>query len=36
MTEPTEKQKKAEPAVKILLPPRMKKVVKRRATAVAG
>jgi hypothetical protein len=34
-TEPAEKRKKAEPAAKGLLPPRMKKVVKRRATAVA-
>jgi hypothetical protein len=34
-TEPTEKQKKAEPAVKSLLPPRTKKVIKRRATAIA-
>jgi hypothetical protein len=35
-TEPAEKRKKAEPAAKSLLPPRMKKVVKRRATTVAG
>jgi hypothetical protein len=34
--EPAEKRKKAEPAVKNLLPPRAKKVIKRRATAVAG
>jgi hypothetical protein len=36
LTEPAEKRKKAEPAAKSLLPPRMKKVVKRRATVVAG
>jgi hypothetical protein len=35
-TEPAEKRKKAEPAAKSLLPPRMKKVIKRQATAVAG
>jgi hypothetical protein len=35
-TLPAEKRKKAEPAAKSLHPPRMKKVVKRRATAVAG
>jgi hypothetical protein len=35
-TEPAEKRKKAEPAAKSLLPPRTKKVIKRRATAVAG
>jgi hypothetical protein len=35
-TEPAEKRKKAEPAAKSLLPPRTKKVNKRRATAVAG
>jgi hypothetical protein len=34
--EPAEKRKKAEPAAKSLLPPRIKKVIKRRATAVAG
>jgi hypothetical protein len=34
--EPAEKQKKAEPAAKSLLPPRIEKVIKRRATAVAG
>jgi hypothetical protein len=34
--EPAEKRKKAEPTVKSLLPPRIKKVIKRRATAVAG
>jgi hypothetical protein len=34
--EPAEKRKKAEPAAKSLLPPRMKKVIKRRATVVAG
>jgi hypothetical protein len=34
--EPAEKRKKAEPAAKSLLPPRVKKVIKRRATAVAG
>jgi hypothetical protein len=33
--EPAEKRKKAEPAAKSLLPPRIKKVIKRRATAVA-
>jgi hypothetical protein len=33
--EPTEKRKKAEPVAKSLLPPRTK-VIKRRATAVAG
>jgi hypothetical protein len=33
--EPAEKQKKAEPAAKNLLPPRTKKVIKWRATAVA-
>jgi hypothetical protein len=31
-----EKRRKAEPAAKSLLPPRIKKVIKRRATAVAG
>jgi hypothetical protein len=31
-----EKRKKAEPAAKSLLPPRIKKVIKRRATVVAG
>jgi hypothetical protein len=31
-----EKRKKAEPAAKGLLPPRVKKVIKRQATAVAG
>jgi hypothetical protein len=36
LVEPTEKRKKAEPAAKSLLPPRIKKVIKRRATAVAG
>jgi hypothetical protein len=35
-TELAEKRKKAEPAAKSLLLPKMKKVVKRRATAVAG
>jgi hypothetical protein len=35
-TEPAEKRKKAEPATKSLLLPKMKKLVKRRATAVAG
>jgi hypothetical protein len=35
-TEPAEKRKKAEPAAKSLLPPRTKKVIKWRATAVAG
>jgi hypothetical protein len=34
--EPAAKRKKAEPAAKSLLPPRIKKVIKRRATAVAG
>jgi hypothetical protein len=34
--EPAEKRKKAEPAAKSLLPPRIKKVIKRRATEVAG
>jgi hypothetical protein len=34
--EPAEKRKKAEPAEKSLLPPRIKKVIKRRATAMAG
>jgi hypothetical protein len=33
---PAEKRKKAEPAAKSLLPPRTKKVIKRRATVVAG
>jgi hypothetical protein len=33
---PAEKRKKAEPAVKDPLPPRIKKVIERRATAVAG
>jgi hypothetical protein len=36
LTEPAEKRKKAEPATKSLLPPRTKKVIKQRATAVAG
>jgi hypothetical protein len=35
LVEPAEKRKKAEPAAKNLLPPRIKKVIKRRATAVA-
>jgi hypothetical protein len=35
-TEPAEKRKKAEPMAKSLLLPKMKKVIKRRATAVAG
>jgi hypothetical protein len=35
-TEPTEKQKKAEPMAKSLLLPKMKKVVKQRATTMAG
>jgi hypothetical protein len=35
-TEPAEKRKKAEPATKSLLPPKMKKVTKWRATTVAG
>jgi hypothetical protein len=35
-TEPAEKQKKAEPAAKSLLLPKVKRVVKRRATVVAG
>jgi hypothetical protein len=34
--EPAEKRKKAEPAAKSLLPPRIKKVIKWRATIVAG
>jgi hypothetical protein len=34
--EPAEKRKKAEPAEKSLLPPRIKKVIKQRATAMAG
>jgi hypothetical protein len=34
--EPGEKQKKAELAAKGLLPPRIKKVIKRRATTVVG
>jgi hypothetical protein len=34
--EPAEKRKKVEPAAKNLLPPRIKKVIKRRATAVTG
>jgi hypothetical protein len=34
--EPAEKRKRVEPAVKSLLPPRIKKVIKLRATAVAG
>jgi hypothetical protein len=34
--EPAVKRNKAEPAAKILLPPKGKRVVKRRATAVAG
>jgi hypothetical protein len=34
--EPTLKQKKVEPAARGLLPPRVKKVIKRQATAVAG
>jgi hypothetical protein len=33
--EPAEKRKRVEPASKSLLPPRIKKVIKRRATAVA-
>jgi hypothetical protein len=36
LAEPAEKRKKVEPAAKGLLPPRIKKVIKRRATAVAG
>jgi hypothetical protein len=36
LVEPAEKRKKVEPAAKSLLPPRIKKVVKRRATTVAG
>jgi hypothetical protein len=36
LAEPAEKRKKAEPAAKSLLPPRIKKVIKRRATVVAG
>jgi hypothetical protein len=35
-TKPAEKRKKAEPMVKSLLLPKMKKVTKWRATAVAG
>jgi hypothetical protein len=35
-TEPAEKRKKVEPATKNLLLPKMKKVIKRRATMVAG
>jgi hypothetical protein len=35
-TKPAEKRRKAEPATKSLLPPKMKKVIKRRATIVAG
>jgi hypothetical protein len=35
-TEPTEKRGRPEPATKNLLHPKMKKVTKRRATAVAG
>jgi hypothetical protein len=34
--DPAEKRKKVEPVAKSLLPPRIKKVVKRRATVVAG
>jgi hypothetical protein len=34
--EPAQKRKKVEPAMKGLLPPKAKKVVKRQATAVAG
>jgi hypothetical protein len=34
--EPAQKRKRVEPAAKGLLPPKVKKVVKRRATAVAG
>jgi hypothetical protein len=34
--EPAQKRKKVEPAVKGLLPPKAKKVVKCQATAVAG
>jgi hypothetical protein len=34
--EPAQKWKKVEPAVKSLLPPKVKKVVKCQATAVAG
>jgi hypothetical protein len=36
LVEPAEKWKRAEPAAKSLLPPRIKKVIKRRATTVAG
>jgi hypothetical protein len=36
LPEPAVKRKKAEPAAKSLLPPKGKRVVKRRATAVAG
>jgi hypothetical protein len=36
LTKPAEKRKKAEPAEKSLLPPRMKKVTKWRAITVAG
>jgi hypothetical protein len=35
-TEPAEKRKKMEPTMKSLLPPKVKKVVKRWATEVAG
>jgi hypothetical protein len=35
-TEPAEKQRKVEPATKSLLLPKMKKVIERRATTVAG
>jgi hypothetical protein len=35
-TEPAKKRRRPEPATKILLHPKMKKVTKRRATAVAG
>jgi hypothetical protein len=34
--EPTLKRKRVEPAVRGLLPPKAKKVVKRQATTVAG
>jgi hypothetical protein len=35
-TEPAEKRRRPEPATKNLLHPKMKKVTKRRATAIAG
>jgi hypothetical protein len=35
-TEPARKRKKTEPTAKSLLPPKVKRVVKRRATVVAG